>query len=93
MTIVKFSPARTSTPLSSALPTTGMPRSAVDAMNAGKDVYVEKPMVQKIEDGRRVIEAQKKTGRVLQVGSQRVSSIVYQKAKDLLKAGPSVKST
>ena len=36
---------------------------------------------------RRVIDAQKKTGRVLQVGSQRVSSIVYQKAKDLLKAG------
>jgi predicted dehydrogenase len=60
---------------------------AVDAMNAGKDVYVEKPMVQKIEDGKRVIEAQKKTGRVLQVGSQRVSSIVYQKAKELLKAG------
>lgn len=60
---------------------------SVDAMNAGKDVYVEKPMVQKIEDGRRIIDAQKKTGRVLQVGSQRVSSIVYQKAKDLLKAG------
>ena len=36
---------------------------------------------------RRVVEAQKKTGRILQVGSQRVSSIVYQKAKDLLKAG------
>jgi predicted dehydrogenase len=60
---------------------------AIDAMNAGKDVYVEKPMVQKIEDGRRIVDAQQKTGRVLQVGSQRVSSIVYQKAKDLLKAG------
>ena len=44
-------------------------------------------MVQKIEDGQRMIDAQKKTGRILQVGSQRVSSIVYQKAKDLLKAG------
>ena len=65
---------------------------AIDAMNAGKDVYVEKPMVQKIEDGRRVIEAQKKTGRILQVGSQRVSSIVYQKAKDLLRAARSVRS-
>ena len=60
---------------------------AVDAMNAGKDVYVEKPMVQKVEDGKRVVEAQKKTGRILQVGSQRVSSIVYAKAKDLLKSG------
>jgi predicted dehydrogenase len=60
---------------------------AIDAMNAGKDVYVEKPMVQKVEDGHRVVEAQKKTGRILQVGSQRVSSIVYQKAKDLIKQG------
>jgi predicted dehydrogenase len=60
---------------------------SIDAMNAGKDVYVEKPMVQKIPDGQRVVEAQKKTGRILQVGSQRVSSIVYQKTKDLLKSG------
>jgi predicted dehydrogenase len=60
---------------------------SVDALNAGKDVYVEKPMVQKIEDGKRVIEAQKKNNRILQVGSQRVSSVVYQKAKDLVKAG------
>ena len=60
---------------------------AIDAMNAGKDVYLEKPMVQRIEDGKAIIAAQKKTGRILQVGSQRVSSIVYQKAKDLLKGG------
>jgi predicted dehydrogenase len=60
---------------------------AIDAMNAGKDVYVEKPMVQKVEDGRKVVEASKKTGRILQVGSQRVSSIVYQKAKDLIASG------
>ena len=58
-----------------------------DALNAGKDVYCEKPMVQKIADGHRVVEAQKKTGRILQVGSQRVSSIVYQKAKELLQQG------
>ena len=60
---------------------------AIEAMNAGKDVYVEKPMVQKIADGRLVVEAAKKTGRILQVGSQRVSSIVYQKAKELISAG------
>src|SRR5688572_12075304 len=60
---------------------------SIDAMNQGKDVYVEKPMVQKVEDGRRVADAQKKTGRILQVGSQRVSSIVYEKAKELLKQG------
>jgi predicted dehydrogenase len=60
---------------------------SVDAMNAGKDVYCEKPMVQKVEDGRRVADAQQKTGRILQVGSQRVSSILYEKAKQLIKAG------
>lgn len=60
---------------------------SVDAMQAGKDVYCEKPMVQRIEDGMAVVEAQKKTGRIMQVGSQRVSSIVYQKAQDLLRAG------
>lgn len=60
---------------------------SIDAMNAGKDVYCEKPMVQRLDDGPEVIAAQRRTGRILQVGSQRVSSIVYQKAKDLLKEG------
>jgi len=60
---------------------------SIDAMNAGKDVYCEKPMVQHLDDGKQVIAAHQKTGRILQVGSQRVSSIVYQKAKDLLHAG------
>jgi len=59
----------------------------IDALNAGKDVYCEKPMVQKIADGHAVIEAQKKTGRILQVGSQYVSSVVYAKVRDLLKEG------
>ncbi len=62
-------------------------RIAVDAMNAGKDVYVEKPMVQKVADGHLVIEAAKKTNRILQVGSQRVSSIIYDKARELLAQG------
>lgn len=62
-------------------------KMSVDAMNAGKDVYCEKPMVQLIEDGREVVDAAARTGRILQVGSQRVSSVVYQKAKELLEAG------
>ena len=60
---------------------------AIDAMNAGKDVYCEKPMVQRVEDGQEVIDAPRRTGRIFQVGSQRVSSIIYQKAKDLMAAG------
>lgn len=62
-------------------------RISIDAMNAGKDVYCEKPVVQKLDQGHAVIEAQKKTGRIFQVGSQFVSSIVYQKAKELLASG------
>jgi predicted dehydrogenase len=60
---------------------------AIDALNAGKDVYLEKPMVQRIDDGHPLIEAQRKTGRILQVGSQRVSSIVYEKARELMQSG------
>src|ERR1022692_1614127 len=60
---------------------------AIDAMNAGKDVYCEKPMVQHVDDGKPLIEAEKKTGRIIQIGSQRVSSIVYKKAQELMQAG------
>ncbi|HXG92950.1 MAG TPA: Gfo/Idh/MocA family oxidoreductase [Blastocatellia bacterium] len=60
---------------------------SLDAMSAGKDIYCEKPMVQTLDEGRRVIEVQRKTNRIFQVGSQRVSSVVYQKAKELLASG------
>ena len=62
-------------------------RIAIDAMKAGKDVYVEKPMIQDIEEGPDVIEAARQTNRILQVGSQRVSSIVYAKARELFRSG------
>ncbi len=62
-------------------------RIATDALNAGKDVYCQKPMVQRVDDGHMVIAAQKQSGRILQVGSQRVSSILYAKAKELIKSG------
>jgi predicted dehydrogenase len=62
-------------------------RIAIEAMKSGKAVYCEKPVVQKISDGLQVIDAQKKTGKPMQVGSQRVSSIVYRKAKELYKSG------
>src|SRR5216683_1147333 len=60
---------------------------AVDAMKAGKDVYVEKPMVQELDEGARIIDAARQSGRILQVGSQHVSSIVYAKARELFRAG------
>jgi predicted dehydrogenase len=62
-------------------------QASVDAMKAGKDVYCEKPMIHLYADGPEMIEASKTTGRILQIGSQRVSSALYIKAKELLAAG------
>ena len=59
----------------------------IDALAAGKDVYCEKPMVQKIEDGKRVIAAAKKSGRIFQMGSQYASAHCFQKISQLLKGG------
>jgi predicted dehydrogenase len=62
-------------------------RASVDAMKAGKDVYCEKPMIHLYSDGPAMIEAARITGRILQIGSQRVSSMLYIKAKELLASG------
>ena len=60
---------------------------AIEAMEAGKDVYVEKPMVQRVDQGTELVAAQKRTGRILQVGSQRVSSVLYEHAKQIYESG------
>ena len=62
-------------------------RICIDAMNAGKAVYSEKPMVHQIKQGWDVIKTQQETKKVMQVGSQRVSSIVFAKAKEMYEAG------
>lgn len=62
-------------------------RIAIDAMKAGKHVYCEKPMIQKIGEGHAIIEAQKSTGKVFQVGSQRASSVAILEAKKILQSG------
>ncbi len=58
-----------------------------EALAAGKDVYCEKPMVQKVEEGKAVIDAQQKSGRILQIGSQYASSMLFHKAREVLKSG------
>jgi predicted dehydrogenase len=60
---------------------------SVDAMKAGKDVYCEKPMIHVYSDGPEMIEAARANKRILQIGSQRVSSVIYAKAKELLASG------
>lgn len=62
-------------------------RAAIDAMRAGKDVYLEKPMIHLYSDGPEIIETARTTNRILQVGSQRVSSAIYARAKELLASG------
>ena len=57
------------------------------AMRKGKAVYSEKPMVHYLSEGLDEIKVQQETKAVFQVGSQRVSSIAFQKAKELYQAG------
>ncbi|GAC1424473.1 MAG: hypothetical protein NVSMB7_00460 [Chitinophagaceae bacterium] len=60
---------------------------SIAAMNAGKAVYCEKPMVHDITEGHAVIDAQTKNKSIFQVGSQGMSSLGNEKAKELLEAG------
>lgn len=60
---------------------------SVAAMNAGKHVYCEKPIVHDISEAPAVIEAQNRNKVVFQVGSQGMSSLGNEKAKELLKQG------
>jgi predicted dehydrogenase len=60
---------------------------SVATMNSGKAVYCEKPMVHDVTEGGAVVEAQNRNKVVMQVGSQGMSSLGNEKAKELLAAG------
>jgi predicted dehydrogenase len=59
----------------------------VDAVTAGKDIYCEKPMSHSAADGVAMVDATKRTGRIVQIGSQRVSSLICKKAKEMISQG------
>src|SRR5208283_2417235 len=62
-------------------------RVVVDACNAGKDIYCEKPMSHTAEDGFAMIAAAQKNNRIVEIGSQRVSGVIFGKAHDLYQSG------
>ena len=55
---------------------------AIDALNAGKDVYCEKPLVSRHEDGPEIVRAARVNQRICQVGMQQRSGTVYLEARE-----------
>jgi len=59
----------------------------LDALSAGKDVYIEKPMTHRIEDGPKIIAAARQHKRIVQAGSQWVSGDQHKKAREIVASG------
>jgi predicted dehydrogenase len=62
-------------------------RVVVDACKAGKDIYCEKPMSHTIPEGAAMVEAARANNRIVQIGSQRVSSALCARARKLYQDG------
>jgi predicted dehydrogenase len=59
----------------------------VEAVNAGRDTYTEKPLAETMEDNRAVLKAVKQSGKIVQIGSQRRSGATYHAAADFIASG------
>jgi len=59
----------------------------VEAMRAGQDAYIEKPLANTLADAKAIREAVRTSGRVVQIGTQRRSSPKYQRANEYLRSG------
>jgi predicted dehydrogenase len=60
---------------------------SIEACQAGKDVYVEKPLCLCVEEGRRMVQAARKHGRVVQMGTQQLSGSLYRQAREAVQGG------
>jgi len=61
-------------------------RMVIDAVEAGKDVYVEKPLAHQIDEGFQIIEAVQRTRRIVQVGTQRRSAELFLEARKIMES-------
>ena len=59
----------------------------IDSVRAGKDVYCEKPMTHRLEEGPKIIQAVKKSGRVVQIGTQHRSWDHFIRAREIVASG------
>lgn len=62
-------------------------RMVIDAVEAGKDVYVEKPLTHTIEEAFQVVDAVRRTRRIVQVGTQRRSAPLFHEARGIVASG------
>lgn len=62
-------------------------RMAIDAMEAGKDVYLEKPMTRTIAEAHAVVDCAKKNNRVMTIGVQSMADPVWREAYEYIRAG------
>jgi predicted dehydrogenase len=62
-------------------------RMVLDALSAGKHVYIEKPLTWSIEEGPEILQAEKAAGKLLMVGSQAKTSALTAKARELIQSG------
>ncbi len=60
---------------------------AMDAIKAGKHIYLEKPIAHTIEEGAAIVKASEASGKILQVGTQNRSNPHYEKAKEMVEQG------
>lgn len=59
----------------------------VEAVRAGRDAYIEKPLANTMEDARAILKAVEETKKIVQIGTQRRSAASYQKANDFIRSG------
>jgi len=60
---------------------------SIDVMESGRNLYVQKPMVRKLDDAFRMLDVADRTGRLVQVGTQACTDPKFQRAREIVKSG------